>query len=218
MLLATLCREVSVHQMHRPSLSAHWFIFSVTNTDDFIWRLVKGCIQLGLVPDINNTINMVPVDNVARYTALSALSLPSSPQKATVFHITAHPSVRFNDVLSSLAKYGYATEKMGYLQWRRRLEQHVIEMQDNALFPLLHFVLDDLPTSTKGPELNDSNTAVLLQKNGEEFGKLVDDNLMGMYLAWLVQAKFLEPPSSAGIPLPQLQSAFAAKAIGRTGR
>ncbi|KAJ3480253.1 hypothetical protein NLJ89_g12292 [Agrocybe chaxingu] len=26
---------------------------AVTNTDDFIWRLVKGCVQLGLVPDIN---------------------------------------------------------------------------------------------------------------------------------------------------------------------
>lgn len=161
---------------------------------------------------------MVPVDSVARYTALSVLSLPFLPQRATVFHITAHPSIRFNDVLGSLAKYGYATQQAGYLPWRRKLEQHVIEVQDNALFPLLHFVLDDLPTSTKGPELNDRNTATLLQKNGEEFGNPVDDNIMGVYLAWLVQAGFLEPPPSGGIPLPKLQSDVATKAIGRTGR
>lgn len=161
---------------------------------------------------------MVPVDNVGRYAALSALSLPFRSQKATVFHITAHPSIRFNDVLGCLAKYGYATERAGYLPWRRKLEQHVIEVQDNALFPLLHFVLDDLPTSTKGPELNHSNTAALLQKNGEEFGRPVDDHLIGMYLAWLVQAQFLEPPRTGGIPLPELRSTFAAKAIGRTGR
>ena len=193
-------------------------IFPVTNTDDFIWRLVKGCIQLGLVPDINNTVNMVPVDNVARYTALSAISLPFSPQKATVFHITAHPSIRFNDVLGSLSKYGYPAERTGYLPWRRKLEQHVIEVQDNALFPLLHFVLDDLPTSTKGPELNDSNTAKLLQNNAEEFGTPVNDNLMGLYLSWLIRAEFLEPPPAEGTPLPKLKSEFAAKAIGRTGR
>ena len=48
------------------------FAPAVTNTDDFLWRLVKGCIQLGLVPDINNTVNMVPVDHVARCCALAA--------------------------------------------------------------------------------------------------------------------------------------------------
>jgi len=123
------------------TLSPSLLISPVTNTDDFIWRLVKGCIQLRLVPDINNTVNMVPVDNVARYTALSAISLPFSPQKATAFHITAHPSIRFNDVLGSLTKYSYPAERAGYLPWRRKLEQRVIEVQDNALFPLLHFVL-----------------------------------------------------------------------------
>jgi L-aminoadipate-semialdehyde dehydrogenase len=37
----------------------------VTNTDDFIWRLVKGCIQLGKVPRISNVVNMCNVDYVA---------------------------------------------------------------------------------------------------------------------------------------------------------
>lgn len=161
---------------------------------------------------------MVPVDNVARYAALSALSLPLGPQRATVFHITANPAIRYNDVLGCLAKYGYQVEQTGYLLWRRKLEQHVIEVQDNALFPLLHFVLDDLPTSTKGPELNDSNTAALLTRHGEKFGRPVDDDLMGLYLAWLVEAGFLDAPPSSGILLPVLESTVAAKAISRTGR
>lgn len=37
----------------------------VTNTDDFIWRLVKGCIQLGKVPRISNIVNLCSVDYVA---------------------------------------------------------------------------------------------------------------------------------------------------------
>jgi L-aminoadipate-semialdehyde dehydrogenase len=179
---------------------------------------VKGCVQLGLIPDINNTVNMVPVDNVARYTALSALSLPTIPHRATVLHITARPSIRFNEVLGSLAKYGYRVETTGYLLWRRKLEQHVVEVQDNALFPLLHFVLDDLPTSTKGPELNDSNIALLLKQNEEGYGKAMDDSLIGLYLAWLVQTGFLDQPAPGGEPLPRLNGAGLTKAVGRTGR
>ncbi|KAF5351008.1 hypothetical protein D9756_008378 [Leucocoprinus leucothites] len=136
---------------------------AVTNTDDFIWRMVKGCIQLGLVPNINNTINMVPVDHVALCTSLAAVSpLPSATQ--SVLHVQASPLPTFNSMLSSLNKYGFTTEPCEYLLWRRKLEQHVMEAQDNALFPLLHFVLDDLPTSTKAPELDDTNTRSLLER------------------------------------------------------
>lgn len=196
---------------------------AVTNTDDFIWRMVKGCIQLGLVPDINNTINMVPVDHVALCTGLAAVSpllLPNASM--SVLHITARPMPTFNMMLSSLSRYGFATEQIEYLVWRRKLEQHVMEIQDNALFPLLHFVLDDLPTSTKAPQLDDANTRALLQRrHSGRLALTVDDDLMGLYLAWLVGAGFLPPPSpSASIPckaLPILSNAGVIKAAGRTG-
>lgn len=190
----------------------------MTNTDDFVWRLVKGCVQLGLVPDINNTINMVPVDHVARCTSLAAvLPLPDAP--LSVLHITARPLPTFNGMLSSLAQYGFPTEPCEYLVWRRKLEQHVMEVQDNALFPLLHFVLDDLPTSTKAPELDDSNTVALLRQDGGELSSTVDDSLMGLYLAWLVGAGFLPSPSlpSPQKALPTLANTGTIKAAGRTG-
>jgi len=192
---------------------------AVTNTDDFIWRLVKGCIQLGRIPDINNTVNMVPVDHVARCTALSALDFPTIPRAARVLHIRANPPIRFNAILGAVGRYGYKVETTEYLIWRRKLEQHVLDVQDNALFPLLHFVLDDLPTSTKAPELDDRNTAALLNAHDEILQAAVDDELMGLYLAWLVSAGFLDPPPEGGcVSLPKLASATATKAIGRTNR
>jgi L-aminoadipate-semialdehyde dehydrogenase len=192
--------------------------FKVTNTDDFIWRMVKGCVQLGLVPDINNTVNMVPVDHVARCTVLAAVApLPDPP--LSVLHITARPLPTFNDMLSSLAQYGFPTAPCEYLVWRRKLEQHVMEVGDNALFPLLHFVLDDLPTSTKSPELDDSNTTALLEQAGYESSSTVDDALMGLYLAWLVRADFLPLPSlpSPEKALPVLANTGVIRAAGRTG-
>ncbi|KAK4050363.1 putative NRPS-like protein biosynthetic cluster [Microbotryomycetes sp. JL201] len=189
---------------------------AVTNTDDFLWRLVKGCIQLGHIPDIHNTINMVPVDHVARITAVCALKSPNEP--LVVHQVTARPTPRFNDFLSALSRYGYGVEKTDYLPWRTLLEQHVLKSQDNALFPLLHFVLDDLPTSTKQAELDDSNTVKALEAFDEVTAVTVDDKQMGLYLSWLVAAGFLDQPTGqASQPLPELNlQGGVAKAIGRS--
>ncbi|KAK7046633.1 hypothetical protein R3P38DRAFT_2874843 [Favolaschia claudopus] len=190
---------------------------AVTNTDDFLWRLVKGCIQLGLVPDINNTVNMVPVDHVARCTTLAAVA-PLPGAALSVLHVTARPLPSYNDLLGPLAQYGFGTTQCEYVVWRRRLEQHVMETQDNALFPLLHFVLDDLPTSTKSPELDDTNTVAVLSGAQAAQESTVSEELMGKYLAWLVRADFLPSPtqSSPGKTLPTLGSGVI-KAAGRTG-
>ncbi|KAI5121805.1 hypothetical protein M0805_009797 [Coniferiporia weirii] len=191
---------------------------AVTNTDDFIWRLVKGCIQLGLVPDINNTINMVPVDHVARIVSLAAVA-PLKEDALTVLHVTARPPPAYNDLFSSLITYGFEVEQCDYLDWRRRLEKHILEVQDNALFPLLHFVLDDLPTSTKAPELSDTSTRSLLAGHGQPESMTVDTNLMGLYLAWLIEAGFLATPTSASPAekLPSLQEGLRVRAVGRSG-
>jgi L-aminoadipate-semialdehyde dehydrogenase len=188
----------------------------VTNTDDFLWRLVKGCLQLGLMPDINNTINMVPVDHVALLSSLSGISPVTSDKDFQVIQVTAHPKIRFNDFLAALPRYGYNVQRCEYLVWRRKLEQHVLEAQDNALFPLLHFVLDDLPTNTKAAELDDTNAQALATGAGEAAGAGVQDREMGLYLAWLVRAGYLEPPTGKGEKtLPELKGE-ALTAMGRT--
>ncbi len=179
--------------------------------------MVKGCIQLGLVPDMNNTVNMVPVDHVALCTSLATVS-PLPDAALSVMHITARPLPTFNGMLSSLTQYGFPTEQCEYLVWRRKLEQHVMEVQDNALYPLLHFVLDDLPTSTKAPDLDDTNTTSVLRPHTERVNMTVDDKLMGKYLAWLVRAGFLPSPTieNPAKTLPILAEGVV-KAAGRSG-
>lgn len=187
---------------------------ATTNTDDFLWRLVKGCVQLGHIPDIHNSINMVPVDHVAAITSLAVLKGSTSPTK--VYHVTANPCPRFNDFLSALSRFGYDVKPTEYLPWRRLLEQHVLTTQDNALYPLLHFVLDDLPTSTKTAALDDTNTAQLLETSQTTNAVSIDDELIGKYLAWLVAARFLERPSKNGaLKLPEIEEG-SVHALGRT--
>ena len=204
---------------------------AVTNTDDFLFRLIKGSAQLGLIPDMNNTINMVPVDHVARVTSLAGLAATQWPENrqthAAVFHVTSHPTIRYNEFLGALIEYGWNVRPVEYLEWRTALENHVLasaaagntglDADSNALFPLLHFVLDDLPTSTKSPELNDANTTKLLTEAHElDVVRGVDVPLVGLYLSWLVAVGFLPPPASKSArTLPTLPEGAARQAMGR---
>ncbi|GBB90665.1 hypothetical protein RclHR1_01770013 [Rhizophagus clarus] len=166
----------------------------VTNTDDFLWRLMKGCIQLELIPTIHNIVNMCPVDYVAE--CVVRISLSSTAASKRVFHIThpSDPSFRFNELFNCLHRYGYTVSATEYIVWRDKLTKFTLQAEDNALFPLLYFVLDDLPTSTKSPELDDSNTREIVGIECERMG----DRLIGIYLGYLVKVGFLDKPDLRG--------------------
>ncbi|KAK6359366.1 large subunit of alpha-aminoadipate reductase [Orbilia brochopaga] len=183
----------------RPGYVTGDTLTGVTNTDDFLVRMIKGCVQLGQTPDIHNTVNMVPVDHVARVVVASALYPPAAP--LAVAQVTSHPRLRFNEFLATLDVYGYGVSRVDYIPWRIALEKHVTEVsKDNALYPLLHFVCDNLPQSTKAPELDDANARRALEKYDGRWveGSGVDEGLMGVYLAYLVKIGFLESPMQEG--------------------
>ncbi|EEQ42879.1 L-aminoadipate-semialdehyde dehydrogenase [Candida albicans WO-1] len=188
----------------RPGYVTGFSKTGASNTDDFLLRMLKGSAELGLYPDITNNVNMVPVDHVARVVTATALNPPSS-EELTVAHVTGHPRIRFNDFLGCLKAYGYEINPADYPVWTSALEKFVIEeSKESALFPLLHFVLDNLPQDTKAPELDDSNAAKSLKQDskytGEDFsaGKGVDLDQTGVYISYLIKIGFLPKPTGTG--------------------
>ncbi|RMJ22168.1 L-aminoadipate-semialdehyde dehydrogenase, large subunit [Aspergillus sp. HF37] len=188
-----------------------------TNTDDFLIRMIKGCIQLSSRPNINNTVNMVPVDHVARVVIASAFYPPCEP--IGVAHVTGHPRLRFNQFLGALQTYGYDVPQVDYIPWSMSLEQYVNDSQLNdkssqhALMPLYHFVTADLPSNTKAPELDDTHAAAALRGDAgwsgvdASAGAGVTEDLVGLYSSYLVALGFLPAPASAAaqqLPAAQL--------------
>ncbi|KAG0238400.1 large subunit of alpha-aminoadipate reductase [Actinomortierella wolfii] len=181
----------------------------VTNTDDFIWRLIKGCIELGQVPNIHNAVNLCPVDYVAQ-CVVSVATTPGS-EKPMVYHIT-HPNgppFRFNDFFNLLQKFGYDVKMTEYISWRSALMEYTLKSQESALYPLLHLVMDDLPTSTKSPELDDSHTQKVVVEGSGFPCKRMGAELVGVYLAYLIKVGFLDLPQRQGqehvLPLPEIK-------------
>ncbi|ODV93836.1 hypothetical protein PACTADRAFT_51586 [Pachysolen tannophilus NRRL Y-2460] len=186
-----------------------------SNTDDFLLRMLKGCAQLGKYPDISNNVNAVPVDHVARVVVSCGLHPPGSlvSDGLTVAHVTGHPRIKFNSYLKSLATYGYDVELEDYVSWKIELEKYVVgDANDSSLYPLLHFVLDNLPENTKAPELDDKHAKISLEEDykwtGENVveGRGIDIDQMGIYISYLVAIGFLPKPSGAGkLKLPEIK-------------
>ncbi|KAL2911337.1 large subunit of alpha-aminoadipate reductase [Polyrhizophydium stewartii] len=198
----------------RPGYIVGDSVSGVTNTDDFLWRLVKGCVQLGKVPRIANVVNMCSVD----YVAESIAEIVASPESTLLgtFHMWNSDGFRFDDMFTSLAAHGYAVEAVDYMHWRTALMEFTLASADTALFPLLHFVLDDLPTSTKSPALDDSNTAATVRDTRVRAPNM--RSLMPLYLGYLVATGFLAAPASGDLPRRPEWDAVAGRAVGRSGR
>ncbi|KAJ2607895.1 large subunit of alpha-aminoadipate reductase [Coemansia sp. RSA 1804] len=173
----------------------------VTNTDDFIWRLAKGCVELRQSPVMNNAVNLCAVDYVA-HVVVEAITQPRALAHL-VYHVFNAERFRFQDLFDALRAHGYAVADVAYMAWRARLMDYTLAgAKDSALFPLLHYVLDDLPTSTKSPDLDDAHTRALLDGTGIACPSMRD--LMGRYLAYLVKAQFLPAPPAAAAAEKQL--------------
>ncbi|PMB71723.1 L-2-aminoadipate reductase large subunit [Beauveria bassiana] len=203
----------------------------VSNTDDFLIRMLKGCIQLGVRPRIINTVNAVPVNHVARVVV--AASLNPLPQGVHVVHVTGHPRLRMNEYLSLLEYYGYKVPEVDYAAWKSDLERYVTaggaekDQEQHALMPLYHFCVDDLPANTRAPELDDQHAIRVLKDDADNWtgvdessGYGIGKDEVGRYLRYLAEIKFVGWPTGKGRPLPELQLSAAqlAAAAGVGGR
>ena len=116
-----------------------------TNTQDFLSRAVKGCLQMGSYPDLVNFKNqIVTVDYASQ--AIVYLS-QQSDLLGQSFHLTpwsaAHDPA-WNDIFEWINDRGYALVKKTYRDWQTELTHQSKASQSNALYPLLPFLSEKI--------------------------------------------------------------------------
>jgi L-2-aminoadipate reductase len=201
----------------------------VCNNDDFLIRMLKGCIQLSSRPHIINTINAVPVGHVSTVVVAASLNpIPAETANSNsgsddvgvhVIHVTAHPRLRVNEYLSILSYYGYDVPEVDYDHWKAQLETFVSagsvqkDVEQSALMPLFHMATNNLPTTTRAPELDDRNAVAVLQADAawwtgvdESAGEGISREAVGRFLRYLVETNFLAWPTRRGRELPAIKA------------
>ena len=107
------------------------------NSDDFICRLVRGIVALGAMPDLTASMDLVPVDYVARAIVRLAREPASTGQR---FHLGARAEVPWSALGPWLAAQGHAVRRVPYAAWLALLPP--LRGTDHPLAPFLSLFLE----------------------------------------------------------------------------
>jgi amino acid adenylation domain-containing protein/thioester reductase-like protein len=164
------------------------------NTGDLLCRMLKGCIQLGLSPELELPVDVTPVDFVC--DALVHLSLqPGSEGK--VFHLINPEPVRMDTLVEYIQRRGYPLERVPYRRWRAALEEILARGVENALHPLLPLFAEE-GLRWDHARYDCQNVLTGLTHSGIRCPP-VDARLLDAYFDYFLRSGFLTPaPASAG--------------------
>ncbi|AFZ11271.1 amino acid adenylation domain protein [Crinalium epipsammum PCC 9333] len=166
----------------------------VGNKSDNTFRMLKGCIQMGSVPQRDAMVNLIPVDFVSK--AIAHLSRQKE-SLGKAFHIVNPNPAPFKDIVNWVRSYGYPLREVSDEQWREELHSIVGKSPDNPLYPLV-------PFWSKPPEANTSSPLLKFDCQNTLNG-LVETNincppvsvqLLTKFLSYLIKKGVLSSPRS----------------------
>jgi amino acid adenylation domain-containing protein/thioester reductase-like protein len=125
--------------VYRPGRILGHSVSGASNRDDFVARLIVGCLRLESAPMLSVLDNFAPVDWVAG--AIAHLVRQNQPG---VFHVLAPEHSSFSTVFEELPRLDPRVTLEPYPAWLARLHGAAGSDPDNPLVPLLPF-LAELP-------------------------------------------------------------------------
>lgn len=124
--------------VHRPGLIVGASTTGQAHADDFLSRLLQGCVRLGVYPDVAVELDLVAVDDVARGIA-AAVAGPPPSSVAYHHHTTAQPT-SVHALFAAFAALGHPLRAEPLGAWLDRIRTTL--STDNPLFPVHPFLLE----------------------------------------------------------------------------
>ncbi|AUG05173.1 amino acid adenylation domain-containing protein [Pseudomonas sp. S09G 359] len=100
--------------------------------------MLKGSLQLGLLPRLELNFDLMPVDFLARFIAFHCARFQADSH---VFNLHNPQPLSWEHYLDAFSQAGHTFERVSVTQWQKALRT---VNQDNALFGVLGFYLDQL--------------------------------------------------------------------------
>jgi amino acid adenylation domain-containing protein/thioester reductase-like protein/non-ribosomal peptide synthase protein (TIGR01720 family) len=190
-------RQGLMVNIYRPSHIVGHSRTGAWNTDDFVCRIIKGCIDLGVAP-VGQTVDMIPVDYVTR-AIVAVAGCPDSAGRT--LHLT-HPRPLFSETLFEWVQHlGYEIELMPFSSWGKKVAESIRDSAEHPLYPLLPG-LRPHAGETAAQSFDSRATAALLADLGVPFID-IDPARIARYFERFVETGFLDMPPA---PLPKSPS------------
>lgn len=131
LIMAAQSRGIPVC-IYRPGMLTGHSRTGASQTNDLMCRIIKGIIQLGAAPDLDQSINMTPVDYASQ--AIAYLSRQEE-SFGKAFHILNPQPLPWDQLIQKICKLGYTIRVLSYDQWQAELLKLESSTQ-NVLAPL----------------------------------------------------------------------------------
>jgi thioester reductase-like protein len=161
-----------------------------SNTADLFPAFIKGCIQLGAVPDTDEEMNMSPVDFVA--AAIVRLSLHPGAQNGD-YHLFNNRTIRLSRFAAVMNACGFPVRTIPYAGWVDALKGKLARGEENALTPFIAFFSPD--DDTNDPVFDTTQTDAALAAVGL-ICPAADEGLVATYLRSLSAGGYLPVPAT----------------------
>ncbi|RUR73747.1 hypothetical protein PCC6912_55240 [Chlorogloeopsis fritschii PCC 6912] len=198
--LATLAHERGIPTaIYRPTWIEGHSQTGICNRPGFLRSLIKGCIQLGLAPDWDMPVDIVPVDFISQ--AIVHLSKQTALSER-VFHISNPQSISWNQLVNWMHNFGYSIQHIPFQDWVSKVMFLVPSMPENALYPFLSFLSEKVSEQKTVPELYFQSKSLQFESHNTFNGLVdsnitcppVDDKLLNTYFQYFIESGFLSAP------------------------
>jgi amino acid adenylation domain-containing protein/thioester reductase-like protein len=190
-----LCAEArargGVITVFRPGFIMGDSVTGAGNPDDFMARLIRGCLLSGAYPDLpRQRKDFVPVDHVS--AAITRISLDAGARGLS-YHLVpkAEENIDLRRFFELLCGEGRSLERLPYAAWLSRVRAAIEPAKDAPLLPLLPMLTEKVHDGRTRWELyegmplyDDTNTRRALAGSGIAL-RSMDAALLRSYLAHL---------------------------------
>ncbi|MEU0957092.1 amino acid adenylation domain-containing protein [Streptomyces niveus] len=183
--------------VYRPTRITGDSTTGVCQTGDFMWLLLKGCLQAGVAPsDVDTAFDLVPVDHVSA----AVVALSRQPRSAgRTFHIAGERPLRMDAAVARLRALGHAVKDVPAADWLAATESD----PGNAAFPLLSaMAAETRGGGSEGSALFDAGDTRRALEGTGIVCRDIDDELFVKYVEYFTRTGFLPPPAAHGTAAP----------------
>ncbi|MCC5644520.1 amino acid adenylation domain-containing protein [Nostoc sp. CHAB 5824] len=176
------------------------------NPNDFFYRLLIGCVQLGSVPEREFFDSLAPVDYVSK-----AIVYLSKQQKSLgkAFHVLNQELLNLKILINVVRSFGYSLQQVSDQRWQLELMKIAENFPNHPLYPLIPlFTLKKASISPPKPQNPNFLTLEFDCSNTQQglIGTSIlcpqtDEKLLTTYFSYLIRNKFLSIPKVNKIPV-----------------
>ncbi|ERT07289.1 thioester reductase domain protein [Lyngbya aestuarii BL J] len=200
LVLSARERGLPVAVYRLPFISGH-SLTGVWNTDDIICRMIKGCITMKTMPDLDYVLNTSPVDYISQ--AIVSLSRKEM-SLGSIFHLNNPYPIHLSHLHEFLSNMGYGIEKKTCKDWLAGVQNNA-KSKEHSLYPLLPFftkeylpeklTILELYEEQRKPKVSCEFTKEALADSSIDCPPM-NGNLLNNYFAYLMDTGFLNQPKS----------------------